>query len=188
MRVDRRGISLLEALVALAILVIGLVPLVETFRTGFKSTQMSKEHTQALYLADSVMEHARARILTSLAPFYQLEDSPARIRTRVTGNEWKTALEKLGHARMPVIGSPYFAGLPPDPTGARALQAFQIQVLVTFGAAGAPIDTDGDRKAETDMCQLAVQVWWAEADGSPKNYELVSLFGRADYNRALGVP
>ena len=190
----RRGFSLLEAIIALVILLIGLVPLVNAFRTGFRSAALSREQVQAMYLAEAVLEEARGRLLTTLKPFYQLKDDPRAIRDLVASGAWKAPFETLGHARCKALASPYFdrvvgAPLTPaiDPIAHRALQPFDLEVKVTFEPDGAVIDSDGDRKPETDMCHVTARLTWAEG-AEAKSFELATLFTRTDFNRALGAP
>jgi prepilin-type N-terminal cleavage/methylation domain-containing protein len=199
-----RGLSLLEILVAMAILLIGLYPLVQTFRTGFAATRMSKEHGQAMLLADSVMEEIRARIAFGLGRYYGLAESGSTVRQRAAAGEWKNVFTPLAEPRRKIVSanrsdiSTYFSHLydtgsgegPVDATldriAARELAAFECEVKVRFEVDGAPIDSDGDGRAETDMCEVDVTVHWREnATGEEKSARLTSLFTREDFDRAL---
>lgn len=190
----KRGFSLLEAIIAIVILLIGLVPLVQAFRGGFRAAAMSREQVQAMYVAEAVLEEARGRLLTSLKPFYQLKDDPRAIRDLVASGAWKAPFETLGHAKMKVLASPYFdrvvgGPLTPavDPIAHKALAPFELEVVVSFEPGGAVIDSDGDRKPETDMCHVSAKVSWPE-DAGTGSFELSTLFTRSDFNRALGAP
>lgn len=204
MRSRRTGLSLLEILLALVILMIGLYPLVETFRGGFAAVAMSREHGQALLLADSVMEEVRARITYSLGRYYGLADSGAVVRQRASAGAWKSVFTPLAEERRRVVSqnrsevSTYFrslfdtgAGPQPvqaalDPIAARELAAFTTQVQVRFDVDGAAIDSDGDGRAETDMCEVAVTISWREGDkAEEKSLCLESLFTREEFDRAL---
>lgn len=198
------ALSLLEILLAMVILLIGLYPLVETFRGGFAATRMSKEHAQALLLADSIMEEVRARITYGLGRYHGLGDSGTVVRQRASAGAWKSVFTPLAEERRRVVSqdpsgiSTYFKNLfdtgegagpvraALDPIAARELAAFTTQVQVNFDVEGAAIDSDGDGRAESDMCEVAVTISWRE-DGraDEKSLRLGSLFTREDFDRAL---
>ena len=201
----RSGLSLLEALVALVILLIGLVPLVQTFQGGFRATQMGREHTQALYLADSVLEDVRARVATTLGRYYGIADDARTVRDRATAGVWKSVFAGLAEDRKKVVstdrsqvstffssmvdwkgGSPGPIGPESDPITFAQYRGFTTEVKVAFDVEGAPIDSDGDSKSETDMCEVAVTVRWTESKGEEKSLVVSSLFTLEDFNRALG--
>lgn len=183
---------------------IGLYPIVETFRSGFKSTHLTKEHAQATMLADSVLEEVRARVTAGLGRYYTLADSGATVRQRAAAGAWKRVFEPLAEERRKVVSadqseiSTYFralfdAGSGPGPVVAavdriavKELAAFTTEVEVRFDVEGAPIDSDGDGRAETDMCEVSVIVRWSEP-GMPdeKSVRLSSLFSREEFDRAL---
>lgn len=204
----RTGLSMLEILVALAILMIGLYPLVETFRGGFAATKMSKEHGQALLLADSVMEEVRARITYSLGRYYGLAETGTVVRQRASAGAWKNVFTPLAEERRRVVSqnpseiSTYFKSLfatapvgtgaagpvvaALDPIAVRELAAFTTQVQVRFDIDGAAIDSDGDGRSESDMCEVAVTVSWREGEkAEEKSLRLETLFTREDFDRAL---
>jgi len=204
MKTTRRGLSLLEVLLAVVILLIGLVPIVDAYRTGFRSTSLSREHTQALLLAESAMEEARARVTYSLSRYYSLKDTGKEIIPLARAGRWKDdflALQTAGPGRVvsanaPEV-SPYFAklfnaggGEAPltpalDANAARLLERFRVSVRVEFEPDGKPIDSDNDGRGETDMCQVVVQVDWDEEGRPHPPVVLKSLFTREDYDRAL---
>lgn len=203
-----RALSLVEALMGAVILFIGLVPLVHTFRTGMKATQVSKEHTQAMFLADSVMEDVRARVQSSLGRYYRIADDAATVRQRADSGAWKSVFLPLAETRRKVVSqdptaiSTYFAqmvdarggGAGPitreaDPVAFSQLACFSTEVLVGFDVEGAGIDSDADARSETDMCEVRVKVFWGDpSSGREASYELASLFSLEDYDRALGGP
>lgn len=205
MRVARprpAGISLLEILIALTILLIGLYPIVETFRSGFRATHLTKEHAQATMLADSVLEEVRARVTAGLGRYYTLADSGEVVRQRAGAGAWKRVFEPLAEERRKVVSanasevSTYFRALfdggpvtaAVDRIAVKELAAFSIEVQVRFDVEGAPIDSDGDGRAETDMCEVTVTVIWTDP-GQPgeKTVRLGSLFTREEFDRALEV-
>jgi hypothetical protein len=191
-------------LVGLVVLLIGLVPLVQTFQGGFQATQMGREHTQALYLADSVLEEVRARVATSLSRYYRISDDARTIRDRASAGAWKAVFAGLSEGKKKVVGSDrsqistYFAsmvdgggapgpiGPDSDPITFAQYRNFTTEVKVGFDVEGAPIDSDGDSKGETDMCELVVTVRWIERKGEERSLVLSSIFTLEDFNRALG--
>lgn len=186
--------SLLEILVALAILIIGLYPLIETFRGGFAAVSMTKEHGQALLLADAVMEEVRARITFSLGRYYGLADSGTVVKERASRGAWKTAFSALAEERRKVVSanaseiSTYFKEIQSslDPIATRELGHFATQVSVRFDVDGAPLDSDGDGRAETDMCEVEVAISWHDgAENRERSIKVASLFTREDFDRAL---
>lgn len=200
----RAGLSLLEILIALVILMIGLYPLVETFRGGFAAVNLTKEHGQALLLADSVMEEIRARITYGLGRYYGLGDSGTVVKDRASRGAWKSVFQPLAEERRRVVSrnpseiSTYFkavfdtgAGPAPvsealDPIAARELAGFTTQVSVRFDVDGAAIDSDGDGRPETDMCEVEVTVSWRENErADERSIKVASLFTREDFDRAL---
>jgi len=200
-----RGLSLIEALVALAILLVGLCPLVMTFQGGFHATLLGREHTQALFLADSILEEVRARVATNLGRFYSLSDDAKTIRERAVSGAWKAVFNTMAEGRKKVVGvdrseiSTYFASMfqpkdgvlgpivpDVDRVAYAQLAGFTTQVDVKFDVEGAPIDSNGDSKPETDMCEVFVTVCWKEQNGTEQSYSISSLFTLEDFNRALG--
>lgn len=178
---------------------IGLYPLIETFRGGFAAVGASKEHGQALLLADSVMEEVRARVTYGAGRYYGLADSGTVIKERAARGAWKSVFQPLAEERRKVVsqnpaeistyfksvfGGPVQAAL--DPIAARELAAFATQVSVRFDVDGAPIDSDGDGRAETDMCEVEVAVFWTDAARhEERSLKVASLFTREDFDRAL---
>lgn len=155
---------------------------------------MTKEHGQALLLADSVMEEARARITFSLGRYYGLSDSGTVVKERAGRGAWKSVFTPLAEERRKVVSaspseiSTYFKESQGmfDPIAQRELAAFATQVSVRFDVEGAPIDSDGDGRAETDMCEVEVAVFWRDqAENRERSIKVASLFTREDFDRAL---
>jgi len=199
------GMTLLEALVALAILIVGLFPLVQTFQGGFHATLLGREHSQALFLADSVLEEVRARVATSLGRYYGLADDAKTIRDRTAAGAWKAVFNTMAEGKKKVVGtdrsavSTYFSsmvhpkggqlgpiGPDIDPIAYAQLAGFTTQVEVNFDVESAPIDSNGDSKAETDMCEVLVTIRWTDQNGGERSYSVSSLFTLEDFNRAPG--
>ncbi|MDA8169720.1 MAG: prepilin-type N-terminal cleavage/methylation domain-containing protein [Nitrospiraceae bacterium] len=57
---NSRGLSLLEVLVALAILGIGIVTLIQLYSSSLRSTRKSEDYTRALVYARDVLDEAYA--------------------------------------------------------------------------------------------------------------------------------
>ena len=203
MALRRSGISLLETLIALVVLLIGLVPLVETFRGSFRGITVSKQHTQAMLLAEAVLEEARTRIETRLPRYWNLADTSKDIRAKAAAGAWKTMFKTLEEGPRPVVASDpsqvssYFgrlvigaAGTPgpvdaaSDPIAASDLARFTVEVRVHLGEA-TPLDSDNDGQTETDMCEMEVLVTWKEPpQAQDQVYRLATVFTLADFNRA----
>ena len=201
----RRGLSLLEILVALTILLIGLVPLVDAFKTGFRGAALTGEHAQAMLIAESVMEEARARVTYSLTRYYGLADTGSEVLKRARRGDWKNDFLRLETpGPEPIVStdrskiSTYFrtvfndgTGEGPisgaiDPIAVRQLEKFRVAVKVSFGQSSEGIDSNGDRRPESDMCEIEVIVTWDEPGRpAPEPVRLKSLFTREEYDRAL---
>lgn len=204
-RSGRPGLSLLEILVALTILLVGLVPLVDAFNTGFRGAALTGEHAQAMLLAESAMEEARARVTYSLTRYYSLAETGAEILPRARRGDWQADFLRLQtRGSEPVVSSDpsrictYFRALFNDGAGeapitgaidlvaARALEKYRVEVKVSFGASSQGIDSNGDQRPETDMCEIQVDVTWVEPGKAPSQpVRLKSLFTREEYDRAL---
>lgn len=186
----RHALGLLEIVVALAILMIALVPLVESFRTSFRGVKLGRAHLQAMLAADAVLEDVRAQVAARLPGYYKLSDSTRDVDQRAAAGAWQTAFIGLAEPRGRMLASKYwqgFAALASDPVAARQYEGFETEVQVAFDAGGAPIDPDGDGTPASDMCQVAVTVFFTDPDlAAPSSYRLAALFGRDDHNRAPG--
>jgi hypothetical protein len=180
----RAALSLLEVVVAACIAVIAMVPLLVAMMKG-KDADLLSEHTaRAMLLADSVLEQARARITSAIRPQPGSDG-------RVTIDAWRTVFNQLAESRKKVVSpnaaevSSYFQRID-DPRGGAAgpvqegvdpltfsqLAGMEVEVQVHFDVNGAQIDSDGDRRAESDMCELVVVVHWNEPQLGPRSYQL----------------
>lgn len=186
----RRALGLLEIVVALAILLIALVPLVESFRTSFRGVKLGRAHLQAMLAADAVLEDVRAQVAGRLPGYYKVADSTRAVDQAATAGAWRNAFSGLAEPRGRMLASKYWLGLTAlgtDPVVVRQYESFETEVAVAFDVGGAPIDPDGDGTPASDMCQVAVTVWFTDPDlAAPSSYRLAALFGRDDHNRAPG--
>lgn len=202
---SRGGLTLLEAVVALVIFLVGLIPLVAAYQASFKSIGLGREHGQALLIAQSVLEEAQARVATSLSRFYGPQHDSATIRTRAAAGAWRAVFAPLAHGRRKVVStdrseiSTYFQRVIEIETGEQRpldrgadadlyaiLERYWVTVSVQHEVQGAPIDSDGKNGPETDMCEVEVIVSWAEPGTDiERSSQLSTIYSLEDHNRVL---
>jgi type IV pilus assembly protein PilV len=98
-----RGFTLLEILVTLVVVSVGLLGIAAIIGMGLKNNQSASHRTQAVWLANDIVDRMRANRSTAQTPVgaktscYALaidEDKPAATDVCSTDlNEWRTALE-----------------------------------------------------------------------------------------------
>jgi type II secretion system protein I len=109
----RSGLSLLEVMLALAILGLALAAIGELMRIGSRSAEMARDLTTAQILCETKM----AEIVTGMLPTTPIAEAP--ILDAGTGNDWLYAIETqtidqqgLISIRVTVQQNPAFASRP----------------------------------------------------------------------------
>ena len=109
----RSGLSLLEVMLALAILGLSLVAIGELMRIGSRSAEMARDLTTAQILCETKM----AEIVTGLLPCTPITEAP--IQDAGSGTDWLYAIETqtidqqgLISVRVTVQQNPDFASRP----------------------------------------------------------------------------
>lgn len=90
MRNDQKGFSLLELVIAIAVLAVGLVGVLQVFPVGLRASQRAGMLTKAAFLAQNKIEDVK------LTGFDALREEPPRIPLsgRDGDFEWKLTIEK----------------------------------------------------------------------------------------------
>jgi prepilin-type N-terminal cleavage/methylation domain-containing protein len=138
-----RGFTLLEIMVAVAILGISLVVIMQLFSMGLKSAQIEKDYSQAIFLARAKM----GEVMTQ-AEVKESTDSG----TFESGFEWESKIEPFERPK-PEGGE----GLKMEPSTQTGLEEkerfklFSVTVVVSWSGGGTE---GGQKKVELDSLRL----------------------------------
>lgn len=200
MRTRRRGLTILEVVIAIAVLAAVIVPIADSFstlRTGFVTIG---RHTIALGLARAVLDHIH----------YRIYDGDGRVGTTLMSDTEKVAAATAGDgqaffdalaeadrivtAQDPDRTSTYFLRINDltksgvvgiteanDPDLFRQLKDYVCAVDVYFSVPGDVLDSDVNGTPEVDMAEVRVTIGWNE-HGQDRSLELWSVFTRREYN------
>jgi prepilin-type N-terminal cleavage/methylation domain-containing protein len=188
---QRHGLTLLEILAAVSILVIAAVPLIQAMRTGSSSVRLGRDVACAMLLAESVLEVVRARVSLLEAPaaagttglsqwqqrFRDLAEPGKKKVVSANASEVSSFFKSVvapATGSGPATATPITAAS--DPVTFQALSGFEVETEVKFEVNGAIIDSDGDHRAEPDMCEFIVTVHWKEPKLGDRSYRLSALF------------
>jgi prepilin-type N-terminal cleavage/methylation domain-containing protein len=174
----RRGMSLLEIVIALAILLVAVLTLVDSLSASRDTAARLDVLITGQLLAESILDTARHHFQGADSRFHTLGTPPETLIVDAATGKWKLPFLALAQRRTVVTApGPYFDAVKgpvlPDPAAEPAahrwLSRFSYEVRVQFEVAGAtgqvPIDADGDGKPEIDVGELAVEVFYTAGPG-----------------------
>ncbi|MBI4861025.1 MAG: type II secretion system protein [Candidatus Riflebacteria bacterium] len=177
------GLSLLELLIAVAIVIVALASIFDTLRQNRSTYLRLDALVVGRLLAESIMDQAVHRFQIEDERFFDLSSTPVQIAAAARRGDWKRPFLALARSKTPVLtppgrSNPYFDPttgpvLPSDPGELRFFQGFAYEVTVSFDRSKdeegptTSIDSDGDSRGETDMARIVVEVFYRSADGPP---------------------
>ena len=196
----RRAFSILEAVIAAALLTVLVIPLATSFsslRTGFVKIG---RHSVALGLARAVMDHVHFKLYNDDTRFTDMLVADADKVASVTDGAGRDFFESLIETQLgvtyadPASLSTYFVrindltksgefGITPenDPDLYRQLRDYRCSVDVYYSFAYDMLDSDLDEEPEVDMAEVKVEITWEEAQ-QHRRVELWSVFTKRQYN------
>lgn len=185
MRGARGGASLLEILMASAVLSLAFLPIVASMHSMFRFSHRSQEATLGTFLVRAALENIRHRVHDAV------------------GRDPQKVYEALGESLTPVVSEPgsryvrEFSSLDAspgitaesNPTLFGQLRAARIKVEVLPADAGsaAPLDADGDMRPEPDMCEVHVEVTWSDEKLGTRRQEAWTALTRLEARLLLGA-
>ncbi len=200
---NRASFSLLEILVASAILTMALVPLSESFHLVIFGFQRTGESTHGAFLAQSVMENIRYRFYNFDSRYCTMNTSDAAQVAAIQQKAYETffnELAEVGQGRWVTARdgttSKYFLefenlqGLafhPIRPDSApllyRELADYSAQVIVSFEEVPALAEEDPlwDPRQQVDLANLTVVVSWLNRDGEYRESRYSTVLTRYLY-------
>lgn len=201
----RGGFSLVELLVAAAIMGVSLFSIWLSLSSGRRQAHRLDVAVTAQYLAHSVIEQAVSRLAASDRRFFKLTTPPQELVLASARGDWKAPFLAVASPRRGVLdGGPYFDPatgpvLPPmNEEERRWWASFSYEVRPGFairtedGGAEVPLDANGDGKPESDLASLEVEVFYTPPGGPEQRAcrltTLVAAPDRAPGATALAQP
>ncbi len=195
------GFTLVEILIASAILTMALIPIVSSFHTlvvGFKKTT---ESTHGAFLAQSVMENIRYRLYNFDARYYGLNDTVEARAEALEQLRWKLFFQDLAETEGGrwVVDNPqgisrYFIEFQhlegtdlhairqeTNPALWKSLKDYSAEVHVFFDGLDEIFDPDGDEKRQTDMAGVRVVIHWIDHEDVHRSSEFETVLTRYQY-------
>jgi type II secretory pathway pseudopilin PulG len=189
--VTRRGFSLLEILVAFAILVLGALTLFGVLAEVREQQVRADVTITGRMLASSILDHARHRWNRLDRRFFRLTDTPQEMVTALAADRWRKPFLALAQPRARIIGSPGDTGAYFDPVtgpplpGTTEWEFFEpfsyevrvgFEVVLTAGTAPVVLSATSDGHGATDLAQVEVEVFYSDVSVC----RLVTLMGAPD--------
>lgn len=201
---DRASFSLVEILVASAILAAALIPLSESFHVvifGFKHTT---ESTHGAFLAQSVMENIRYRLYNLDSRYCKLNASEAERKAAIERKDYETFFKELAeadHGQCIEVRegtgsstSKYFLhfeklqgttlhGIRPDtsPRLFQELKDYSIEVQVSFDDVPAIERVGLDPTQQVDLARVTVIVSWLDRNDEHRESRYSTVLTRYLY-------
>jgi type II secretory pathway pseudopilin PulG len=182
----RRGLSMLELVVAFAVLMVGVASILESLSTAKDQAVRLDVLSTGRMLAQSVMEQAQERLAVEGSRFARLDAPVDQVRAKLAAGDWKKPFEALRQQRTGVMepggaANPYFdpqngpllPGASEAPDELPLWQALSYEVRVGFDVrvrkeqAPVAIDADGDGVGENDVARLDVEVFFQPDAAKP---------------------
>ena len=202
---SRRGLSLLEVLIAAAILACGAASVLWTLSSAKEQWLRQDVAMVARLLASSLLESAVHRAHTHDARYFKLSTSPDELVRRAAASAWKQPFQALAQPHTAVLATaanPYFASpeapalpQPFDPDERRLWERLSYEVRVAFdmpevrGVAAAPLDSNQDGIPETDLARIEVEVFVIPLEGGAERSacQLTTLIAAHDKAPGAGA-
>lgn len=190
---NRKGMSLLEVLLASVILATALIPILYSTHTITRTYERSEQISHAALLSQAIVDRIRYRMLTEDLRFWRLSDTPSEILSKLQTGASASVFERFDEKEASVVSvevlpqvsapiSSYFRNFhewpqgpdqPPDlaiteatnPALLRDLRDCRVTVTVHPSSTSSPIDSDLDDNAEWDMADVEVIVEFPSASG-----------------------
>lgn len=194
----KKGLTIVEVVIAMVILVTVMIPLSDTFtsfRTGFE--KISRK-TVALNLAASVLEHIHHKLYNDDLRLFDLLDSDS-IKNAATDDAATAVFDEYIELDRPVTSeegtdiSSYFVAihdltqsgdsgitLENDPDLFKQLEGFRCSVDIYYSAEDDIIDSDVDGSSEADMAEVRVRIHWPD-HGTERFVELWTVYSARQY-------
>lgn len=194
----KKGLTIIEVVIAMVILVTVMIPLSDTFtsfRTGFEKIS---RRTVALNLAASVLEHIHQRLYSDDLRLFNLLDNDT-VKNESTEDAATEVFDQYTELDRPVTSeagteiSSYFVSiqdltqsgdkgitLENDPDLFKQLEGFRCSVEIYYSAEDDLIDSDVDGSSEADMAEVRVRIHWLD-DGGERFVELWTVYSARQY-------
>ena len=195
----RSGLTIIEVVVAMVILVTVMIPLSDTFttfRTGFVKIS---QKTLALNLASSVLEHIHQKLYDDDLRLFDLLDSDAEKNAAATEDAAMSMFDQYIELNTSITSeadtsiSSYFISihdltqsgdfgitLENDPDLYKQLREYRCSVNLYYSAEDDIIDSDVDGASEKDMAEVRVRIHWLD-DGHERFVELWTVYSARQY-------
>jgi len=196
---EQSGLTIIEVIIAMVILVTVLIPLSDTFssfRTGFETIS---RRTVALNLAASVLEHIHQKLYNDDLRLFDLLDSDTEKNASATEDAAMTIFDQYIEQDRSVTSeagtevSSYFVSIHDltqsgdtgitmenDPDLYKQLEGFRCSVNLYYSAEDDLIDSDVDGSSEADMAEVRVRIHWSD-DERERFVELWTVYSARQY-------
>jgi len=171
---SRHGLSLLEVVIVALILGVVAVPLMQGFGTFTRGMHRSTRQTSAVYVAQSILEQIRRRVVLRRAgppDFSAYAEEGAQVTSEEAGAASQYFL------RFENLEGTSFHGITAetDPELHRQLSRYSCEVQVHFDAPDPNLDSDVDGEPEADLAEIGVTVRWEAPGGGERSTTLWTL-------------
>lgn len=196
----RRGFSLIEVVIAGAILAMAVLPIVANLHQLFRGFQRTHEATHATFLAQAVLENVKHRLYDGDARVGDLNLEPAELERRMCRRDYEKFFLALIEEGEPITlredaASRYFVDFmklkgsklhgitaESNPGLFNELESYRVSLEVRFSVPDSVIDSDGDGTLEVDMAEVGATVSWTGPDGAPLARTFWTVLTRHQYN------
>lgn len=202
---SRRALSLVEVLIAAAILACGAASVLWTLSSTKEAWLRQDIAMVARLLATSALESAVHRVRTHDARYFKLTTAPDELARRAAAGAWKQPFQALAQPHTAILAAannPYFAGpdapalpVPFDPDERRLWERLFYEVRVAFdmpeikSVQPAPLDANMDGVPETDLARIEVEIFVIPLEGGPERSaaKLTTLVAAHDKTPGAGA-
>lgn len=183
MRITTRGVSLLEAIFALAILLAALIPLTDLMTTTNRGVKVTRDHLVASTLAEMAFEQVyQAATEDSQGSFDRAASgfstpNGATAPNGCPGAPVSNLAQGSGESIMPADGDPKLDPASGDPSYVSLYKRYSYTMDIRVSTANSVTTADG----QPTMAHVEVRVYWKDIEGNCQSTGLSNYIARRRY-------